>query len=105
MSMIQEGGKVASGVVAAMASTPLALALLVVNAAFIAFFGYLISEVSTNARARDISSSELIKQLISDCSGSRVQKPSIKFRAPSGRAVPIDTPAPEPTPEPPAKAE
>jgi hypothetical protein len=59
--------KVATGVVSAMASTPLAIALLAVNIAFLGFAGYVLREVSANARERNKTQNELITTLVTDC--------------------------------------
>jgi hypothetical protein len=99
MSVVEEGGKAANALIDAMKSTPMALALLVINAAFIAFFGWLLSEVAANARERNASQMELIQTLVKDCSGKTSLKPSIMFRAPSRRTTPIDVPEPAEPPK------
>jgi hypothetical protein len=63
----EEAGKVASTAVESMKSVPLAIALLVVNAAFLGFNGYVLSEVSANARERNKDQMELIGRLVKDC--------------------------------------
>ena len=53
MGVTEEAGKVGHAAVGAMQSTPLALALLLVNALFIGFSAYFLHQVASNARARD----------------------------------------------------
>jgi flagellar biogenesis protein FliO len=50
-----------------MKSTPMALALLVINLAFIGFSIFVLSKVSANAAERNKSQIELISTLIRDC--------------------------------------
>jgi hypothetical protein len=64
--LVEEGGKVASGAVEAMKGTPLGIALLVVNMAFLAFVGYVLGEVAENAKVRNTSQMELIGKLVTD---------------------------------------
>jgi hypothetical protein len=66
MNAIEETGKVATGVVNAMQSTPLAIALLVVNVGFLGFAAYVLGEVAANAQERNKTQSELISKLVSD---------------------------------------
>jgi hypothetical protein len=66
MGVTEEAGKVASDAVASMKSTPLALALLLVNCIFIGFNGYILSAVASNAAERNKTQMELIAQLVSD---------------------------------------
>lgn len=66
MNAIEETGKVATGVVNAMQSTPLAIALLVVNVAFLGFAAYVLGEVAANAKERNTTQSELIGKLVTD---------------------------------------
>jgi hypothetical protein len=63
----EEAGKVAAGAIEAMKSTPLAIALLVVNVVFLAFAAYMISEISSNAQAREKTQSDLIAKLVTEC--------------------------------------
>jgi len=49
-----------------MKSTPLAIALLIVNVGFLAFAAYLLGEVATNSAERNKSQIELIGRLVSD---------------------------------------
>jgi Tfp pilus assembly protein PilV len=49
-----------------MQSTPLAIALLVVNVGFLGFAAYVLGEVASNASERNKTQMELIAQLVSD---------------------------------------
>jgi hypothetical protein len=64
MGVTEEGGKVVTATVDAMRSVPLAIALLAVNAGFLGFSGYFLSQVSVNARERDKVQGELITTLV-----------------------------------------
>lgn len=66
MGVTEEAGKVATSAVGAMASTPLAIALLIVNIGFLGFAGYVLGEVAQSARIRNETQMELIKQLVTD---------------------------------------
>jgi hypothetical protein len=66
MSMPEQAAKVATGVVNAMQSTPLAIALLVVNVGFLGFAAYVLGEVAANAQERNKTQSELISKLVTD---------------------------------------
>jgi hypothetical protein len=66
MNAIEETGKVATGVVNAMQSTPLAIALLVVNCLFMGLGAYVLGEVAINAKERNTAQLDLIKQLVTD---------------------------------------
>jgi hypothetical protein len=68
---IEEGGKVANGLIEAMKNAPLALALLVVNFAFLGFCGYLLHEVAANARERNQQQMQMISSLVTSCSAPR----------------------------------
>ena len=61
--MIQE---VAKTTVESMKSTPLAIALLVVNVFFLGFAGYILNRVAENAQERNTSQIELITTLVKD---------------------------------------
>ena len=65
--VIKESAEAVSTTVDAMRSVPLAIALLCVNLAFLAFSGYFLREVASNARDRDKTQSELIVSLSKDC--------------------------------------
>jgi hypothetical protein len=64
LGVTEEAGKVASSAVESMKSTPLALALLLVNCIFIGFNGYILSAVASNAAERNKTQMELIAQLV-----------------------------------------
>jgi hypothetical protein len=66
MGVTEETGKVATAAVSAMQSTPLAIALLIVNVGFLGFAGYLLGEVAENARTRNTTQMNLITQLVTD---------------------------------------
>lgn len=67
MGAIDEAGKVGVSAVEAMKSTPLAIALLLVNACFIGFVGYVLSIVGQNAAERNLSQTALIEKLVTEC--------------------------------------
>lgn len=64
--VIKEGAEVATAVVTTMASTPLAIALLVVNGLFLGMGTYVLGEVAANASERNKTQMELIVQLVTD---------------------------------------
>jgi hypothetical protein len=66
MGVTEEAGKVAVATVSAMGSTPLAIALLVVNVGFLGFCGYVLGEVAENARERNQTQLQLINNLVTD---------------------------------------
>jgi hypothetical protein len=80
MSIPEEAGKVASTAIDAMRSVPLAIALLLVNAGFLGFNGYVLSEVSANARERNKDQMQLIERLVRDCRGSQGNNKSMLFK-------------------------
>jgi hypothetical protein len=63
---LEEAGKVATSTIEAMKSTPLAIALLMVNVGFLGFAGYVLGEVAANAGERNKSQMELIASLVKD---------------------------------------
>lgn len=67
MGVTEEAGKVGTAAVGAMASTPLAIALLIVNIGFLAFAGYVLGEVAANAQERNKAQMDLIEKLVHDC--------------------------------------
>jgi hypothetical protein len=73
--VIEQTGKVASGVVEAMKSTPLAIALLVVNVGFLGIAAYVLGEVAVNAKERNQAQLELISRLVSDIRDCRQGPP------------------------------
>ena len=66
MNAIETTGKVAESAVNAMKSTPLAIALLIVNVGFLGFAGYVLGHVASNAGERNKSQLELIATLVKD---------------------------------------
>jgi hypothetical protein len=66
MNVSEEVGKVAVSTVDAMKSTPLAIALLVVNVGFLGFAAYVLGEVAANAQERNKTQNELITKLVTD---------------------------------------
>jgi hypothetical protein len=66
MGVTEEAGKVAVATVGAMQSSPLAIALLVVNMGFLGFCGYVLGEVAANASERNKQQMELIARLVTD---------------------------------------
>ena len=63
---VEEAGKVATSAIDAMKSTPLAIALLVVNIGFLGFAAYVLGEVAANASERNKTQGELISKLVTD---------------------------------------
>lgn len=66
MGVTEEAGRVGTAAVGAMASTPLAIALLIVNIGFLGFAGYVLGEVAQSARLRNESQMDLISKLVTD---------------------------------------
>ena len=66
MMVIDTTGKIATSAIDAMKSTPLAVALLVVNVGFLGFAAYVLGEVAANASERNKSQTELISKLVTD---------------------------------------
>jgi hypothetical protein len=66
MMVLDTSGKIATSAIDAMKSTPLAVALLVVNVAFLAFAAYVLGQVATNASDRNKTQTELITKLVTD---------------------------------------
>ena len=66
MSMPEQAAKVAHSAVDAMKSTPLAIALLVVNVSFLGIAAYVLGEVSANAQERNKAQTDLITKLVTD---------------------------------------
>lgn len=63
---VEEIGKAAQTTLEAMKSTPLALALLVVNVGFLGFAAYILGHVASNSSERNKSQLELITSLVRD---------------------------------------
>jgi hypothetical protein len=87
MGITEEAGKVGSAAVTAMASTPLAIALLIVNVGFLGFAGYVLGEVAANASERNKGQMDLIAKLVGDirdCRGGvHPDKSSLIYYPPS----------------------
>ena len=62
----EEVARVATSTLDAMKSTPLAIALLVVNVGFLGFAAYVLGEVAANASERNKSQLELISTMVKD---------------------------------------
>jgi len=65
--VLKESAEAVSTIADTMRSVPLAIALLVVNCAFLAFAAYVLGEVSANASERNKSQTELIALLATKC--------------------------------------
>lgn len=61
-----EAGKAVQSAFGAMASSPLSIALLLVNIAFLVFSTYIMRELSINSRERSKTQNELILSLVKD---------------------------------------
>jgi len=72
----EEVSKVASSTIDAMKSSPLAIALLVVNVGFLGFAAYVLGEVAANASERNKSQLELITNLVRDIRDCRQGGPT-----------------------------
>jgi hypothetical protein len=70
----KETAEVVTSTVEAMRSVPLAIALLVVNCAFLAFAAYVLGQVSANASERNRNQMELIGHLAKECYPSNREK-------------------------------
>lgn len=62
----EAAGKVAVSTIEAMKSTPLAIALLIVNVAFLGFAAYVLGEVAGNSAERNKGQLELITSLVKE---------------------------------------
>lgn len=87
---IEATGKAAVSAIEAMKSTPLAIALLIVNVGFLGFAGYVLGQVSVNASERNKSQMELIGKLVGDIRDCRQgsNNKSMLFKDAIGRPVP-----------------
>jgi hypothetical protein len=74
---VEEIGKVATSTLDAMKSTPLAIALLVVNVGFLGVAAYVLGEVAANASERNKAQLELISRLVSDIRDCRQGPPTL----------------------------
>lgn len=87
MGITEEGGKIANTAIQSMQGTPLGIALLIVNLAFLAFVGYLLGEVAENARTRNTTQMDLIGKLVTDirdCRQGPMQKGDLEHLLPKG---------------------
>jgi hypothetical protein len=66
-NVTQAATQVGNRAIEAMTSVPLAIALLIVNAAFLGFSGYVLGIVGKNAAERNNTQMELIHNLVKDC--------------------------------------
>jgi hypothetical protein len=67
MGAIEEGGKVASGIVDGLKHQPLALALVIINALFLGSVGYVLHRVGEINSAAAIRRDELLADLARNC--------------------------------------
>ena len=79
MGAIEEGGKALGGIVDAMRSAPLALALILVNIIFIGFMTYVLHEIAENQRLRSAASESLLTQLVRECVLKKDQQSFMKL--------------------------
>jgi hypothetical protein len=77
MNFTEQSAEVANTALNAMKSTPLAIALLMVNVGFLAFATYVLGEVSTNASERNKAQFELITKLVTDIRDCRQGTPTL----------------------------
>ena len=66
MGLTEEAGKVANTAVGAMSGSPLAIALLLVNAGFLGLIAFILGEVASNEGERNKAQVELIAKLVTD---------------------------------------
>jgi len=90
MNITEEGAKVANTAIDAMKSTPLAIALLVVNIGFLSFAAYVLGQVAANASERNKTQTDLIANLVRDIRDCR--QPEDR----RGELVPLPLPPPRP---------
>jgi hypothetical protein len=76
MVVSEEAAKVANTAIDAMKSTPLAIALLVVNVGFLGFAAYVLGEVAANASERNKAQLQLITDMIKDIRDCRQGPPT-----------------------------
>jgi hypothetical protein len=68
---VEEGAKVATGVVEGLKSQPLSLALIVVNIVFVAFMAWLANEFNARTTHQYEVKDQLITRLIDKCGNSQ----------------------------------
>jgi|SRR5215510_5077662 len=71
MGAVEEGGKVAASAIESLKSQPLALALIIVNALFLAFMVWLSHEISVTNRIERDYRTALFKELQTTCEAMR----------------------------------
>ena len=74
MGLTEEAGKVGVSAVETMKGAPLAIALLIVNCAFLGFASYVLGEVAANAAERNKAQLQLINDLVHDIRDCRSPK-------------------------------
>jgi Tfp pilus assembly protein PilV len=79
MGATEAAGKVATSAIDAMKSTPLAIALLIVNVGFLGFAAYILGEVAANASERNKAQLELISRLVTDIRDCRQPRTSMEM--------------------------
>jgi hypothetical protein len=72
---IEEGAKVATGVVEGLRAQPLSLALIVVNVVFVAFFAWIANEFNQRTTHQYEVKDQLITRLIDKCGNSQQSQP------------------------------
>jgi len=72
---VETTGKAVGSAIEAMKSTPLAIALLIVNVGFLGFAAYVLGEVAANAAERNKSQLQLITDLVKDIRDCRQGPP------------------------------
>jgi len=68
---VEEGAKVATGVIEGLKSQPIALALIVMNVIFVGAITYASHELNIRTTARYAAQDELIHKLIDQCNAKR----------------------------------
>ncbi len=66
MSIPEQAGKVAGGIIDSMKGTPMLLVVLVINAAFLGVIVYLMGEAVANSAERNKQQLQLIERLVTD---------------------------------------
>jgi hypothetical protein len=89
MGALEEGGKALGSIVDAMKSSPLALALILVNLVFIVFTTYILHELAENQRIRMAAQEKILTQLIRDCTSGRKPEEQSMLRLPPVPTIPI----------------
>lgn len=74
--VIKESAEAVTATVTAMASSPLSIALLLVNIGFLAFAAFVLGEVASNAAERNKTQMELIGSLVKEIRDCNARAPS-----------------------------